>query len=46
MIKATIFDFGGVVLDFPPTGIENFVSSSLNISMDLVKKLCSQWEES
>ncbi|VHO04729.1 HAD family phosphatase [Candidatus Rhabdochlamydia sp. T3358] len=38
MIKATIFDFGGVVLDFPPTGIENFVSNSLNISMDLVKK--------
>ncbi len=38
MIKAAVFDFGGVVLDFPPTGIENFVSNSLNISMDLVRK--------
>jgi putative hydrolase of the HAD superfamily len=38
MIRAAIFDFGGVVLDFPVTGIEKFVSHSLNIPMDLVKK--------
>lgn len=38
MIRAAIFDFGGVVLDFPSTGIEKFVSHSLNIPMDLVKK--------
>lgn len=38
MIRATVFDFGGVVLDFPPTGIEKFVSDILNLPIETVKR--------